>query len=143
MSDNRTFNSDASEDLDNVQSTNLLAEKNKESPDIPCCGCMSVRYYQPYFDVDTVDITSRISSSMLYCRREQNFLSSIQDKPDAYGPFWVRFKVLVCSCEPILNTFSPSTILDCNHACIYPWCGVAFEWLALFLDEWRNLVRKL
>jgi hypothetical protein len=78
-----------SEDLDNAQA-GLLSEKQKEVQDIPFCGCLSVRYYQPYFDVDTVDVTTRISSALLYCRSEQNFLSSIREKPDAYGPFWVR-----------------------------------------------------
>jgi hypothetical protein len=78
-----------SEDLDNDQA-GLLSEKQKEVQDIPFCGCLSVRYYQPYFDVDTVDVTTRISSALLYCRSEQNFLSSIREKPDAYGPFWVR-----------------------------------------------------
>jgi hypothetical protein len=60
-----------------------------ELPEIPFCGCLSVRFYQPYFDVDTVDISSRISCAMFYCRREENFLSLLKDKPDAYGPIWI------------------------------------------------------
>ena len=79
-----------SEDLDDAESSNMLSDKPKEANDIPFCGCLSVRYYQPYFDVDTVDVTSRLSSSLLYCRSEKNFLNSIRDRPDAYGPFWVR-----------------------------------------------------
>ena len=85
----------SSEDLDSAQSANLLSEKQKENQEIPFCGCLSVRYYQPYFDVDTVDVVSRITSSVLYCKREQNFLASIADRPDAYGPFWVRFHFVV------------------------------------------------
>ena len=81
-----------SEDMDSVQSAGLLSEKQKEVHDIPFCGCLSVRYYQPYFDVDTTDVTSRISSSLLYCRSETNFLMATREKPDAYGPFWVRFR---------------------------------------------------
>lgn len=57
--------------------------------DIPLCGCLSVRYYQSYFDIDTVDVISRISNAMFYCKREDNFLSRVKDKPDAYGPFWI------------------------------------------------------
>ena len=90
MSDNNTYNRNASEDLDTAQSSGLLADKQKEIPDIPFCGCLSVRYYQPYFDVDTADITARLWSANLYCRREQNFLTTIAERPDAYGPFWVK-----------------------------------------------------
>lgn len=84
--------SDRRRDEDDIeQSSNLLSEKPKEVPDIPFCGCLSVRYYQPYFDVDTEDVTTRLKSSVLYCRSENNFLSTINDRPDAYGPFWVRY----------------------------------------------------
>lgn len=70
---------------------NLTAKpkEDKQEIEIPFCGCLSVRYYQPYFDVDTQDIFNRISHSFLFCRREENFLASIGDKPDAYGPIWV------------------------------------------------------
>ena len=72
------------EDIENNQYVTL-----KKDPDIPFCGCLSVRYYQPFFDVDTVDVVSRLSSALFYCKREQNFLSQIEERPDAYGPFWV------------------------------------------------------
>ena len=26
---------------------------NKDQSDIPFCGCLSVRFYQPFFDIDT------------------------------------------------------------------------------------------
>lgn len=67
-------------------------------PEIPLCGFMTVQYYQPFFDVDTVDITNRILASTFYCRREQNFVSLIGDKPDAYGPIWVGLPFL----QPVL-----------------------------------------
>lgn len=72
-------------------SSNLLGAglKKKTTTDIPFCGCLSIQYYQPYFDVDTADITSRIWNAVIYCRREQNFLLLVQDHPDLYGPFWV------------------------------------------------------
>lgn len=82
------------EDDDDVESmsanSNLLKKREAlEIPDIPFCGCLSVRYYQPYFDVDTSDVHARIANALLYCRRENTFISLFDDKPDAYGPFWV------------------------------------------------------
>jgi hypothetical protein len=37
------------DDMDNMEGANLLpnANSNKTEPDIPFCGCISVRYYQP------------------------------------------------------------------------------------------------
>jgi hypothetical protein len=37
------------DDMDNMEAANLLpnANANKQEQDIPFCGCMSVRYYQP------------------------------------------------------------------------------------------------
>jgi len=77
------------DELDNERAP-MIQESPKELPEIPMCGFLSVRYYQPFFDVDTTDITNRISQSLFYCYREQNFFASIAEKPDAYGPFWVR-----------------------------------------------------
>lgn len=94
MSDLRRGNSG---DLDREQGSSLLTEKPKENNDIPFCGCLSVRYYQPYFDVDTADVTSRLTSSLLYCRSEQNFLTTVKERPDAYGPFWVRLILIIYS----------------------------------------------
>lgn len=80
------------DELDNLSSsTGLLKDPRKDSelPEIPFCGCLSVKFYQPFFDVDTSEVISRMSQALFYCRREQNFLASISDKPDAYGHFWV------------------------------------------------------
>ena len=70
-------------------SNTVLRTERNDLPDIPLCGCFSVRFYQPYFDIDTVDVISRISNAMFYCKREENFMSRVRDKPDAYGPFWI------------------------------------------------------
>jgi hypothetical protein len=76
--------------LQNTSSVGLLTEnKSSELPEIPMCGFMSVRFYQPYFDVDTADVTARLSNALFYCKRERNFLTIVGDKPDAYGPFWI------------------------------------------------------
>jgi hypothetical protein len=69
-------------------------QETKES-DIPFCGCLSVRFYQPYFDVDTADIYTRLMNAFFYCKRETNFMTLIGEKPDAYGPFWVSFVYLL------------------------------------------------
>lgn len=86
------------DEIDSERSSLMHGQQSTGSssvPDIPLCGFMSVQYYQPFFDVDTMDITNRIMHSLLYCRREQNFLVTVGDKPDAYGPFWVsQFRFL-------------------------------------------------
>lgn len=76
-----------------ASSTGSTSEKvGQESRDeIPFCGCLTVKYYQPFFDVDTKDIVSRIGSAVFYCRASsgENFMSLTAEKPDAYGPFWI------------------------------------------------------
>ena len=57
--------------------------------DVPMCGCLSVKYYQPYFDIETEDIGKRIFVASLYTRKDDSFMNLIREKPDAYGPFWV------------------------------------------------------
>ena len=72
--------------------TSLLREHQtiSDTNSIPLCGFLSVKYYQPYFDVDTSEVTDRIWSSLFFCRREQTFLDQIGAKiSDVYGPFWV------------------------------------------------------
>jgi hypothetical protein len=73
----------------NLTQKSLLEAKGGDMPEIPLCGFLSVRFYQPYFDVDTADVASRVAHAVFYCKREENFLAFIKDKPDAYGPFWI------------------------------------------------------
>lgn len=87
------------EDDDDIDSMaphdSLLGSKtDKQDVDIPFCGCISIRYYQPYFDVDTADVISRLYRSTIYCRAEKSFMSTIADKPDAYGPFWISTSLI-------------------------------------------------
>lgn len=93
MNDNNSYDKDDLESLDqNSQiSTNNLLGKKKDKVDIPFCGCLSIQYYQPYFDVDTTDVSTRLWNAIIFCKREQNFLLLIQDRPDLYGPFWVKY----------------------------------------------------
>jgi hypothetical protein len=84
------------EDSLDMERANLLTENQNgngaarsELPDIPMCGFLSLKFYQPYFDVDTDDVVARATQSVLYCRRESNFMTLIGDRPDAYGPVWI------------------------------------------------------
>jgi hypothetical protein len=94
------------EEIDDSQSSKLLREDNslfskQERAIIPFCGCLSVQFYQPYFDVDTNDIKDRLLASLMYCKSEQTFYTMIDDRPDAYGPFWLStclvFTLAVCT----------------------------------------------
>ena len=51
------------------------------------CSCLTIEYYKPWFDVDTVDVTSRIKATVLF-NAPPPFLELIGGKPDLYGPFW-------------------------------------------------------
>ena len=35
-----------------VDENKTLLQNGAEFPEIPFCGCLSVRFYQPYFDVE-------------------------------------------------------------------------------------------
>lgn len=106
-------------DLDREQGSGLLSERPKENNDIPFCGCLSVRYYQPYFDVDTSDVTARLSSSILYCRSEQNFLASTRERPDAYGPFWVSAFLCSMLVQGMSNLFLPFFLTQISTTLVF------------------------
>lgn len=90
----------------------LLEPKGNNIPEIPFCGCLSVQFYQPYFDIDTTEVISRIMSSMFYCKREENFLTSLRERPDAYGPFWiVTTLVFTVAVTSHLNSWLASWLL--------------------------------
>ncbi len=91
-----TLNRPDDDDSLDMERANLLAENNggnstsrTELPDIPMCGFLSLKFYQPYFDVDTEDVISRATQSVLYCRRDGNFMTLVGERPDAYGPVWI------------------------------------------------------
>lgn len=58
------------------------------APPTGLCGCMTVAFYKPYFDVDTVDVVTRLKSTITFVKDEKTFLTAVTEKPDAYGPFW-------------------------------------------------------
>ena len=85
------------DDLEEIQSSHLLKADKRNDTDIPFCGCLSIQYYRPYFDVDTVDVKDRLLNSIFFCYRERNFMTLMSEKPDLYGPFWVWRLVLTDS----------------------------------------------
>merc|ERR1719248_52953 len=48
----------------------------------------SITYYQPLFDVDTLQVLNRIKGSLLP-RPKGAFFELISANPDLYGPFWI------------------------------------------------------
>lgn len=66
---------------------------NSLGADVPLCGILSVKFYKPYFDVDTRDITSRLYHSLVSFK-DATFLNMISEKPDAYGPFWISTSLI-------------------------------------------------
>lgn len=51
-------------------------------------GFWSIKYYQPLFDVDTLQVLNRIKGSLLP-RPKGAFFDLISANPDLYGPFWI------------------------------------------------------
>lgn len=51
-------------------------------------GFLSIGFYRPYFDVDTVDVLERIQESLMPYPRSA-FLEKTSLNPDMYGPFWI------------------------------------------------------
>jgi hypothetical protein len=90
---------DDEESLNSGAASTLLNNKNDSGKaggssvgglvDIPCCGCLSVQFYQPYFDINSEDVKKRLMQSLFYCKREELFVAVVGEKPDAYGPVWV------------------------------------------------------
>lgn len=74
-----------------TSTTSLLEPQKNEnnSMEIPFCGCLSVQFYQPYFDVDTSDVQNRLQQALIFCGRQETFMTFVGTKPDVYGPFWI------------------------------------------------------
>jgi len=67
------------------------ADPQQKEPVDQWCGCLSLAFYQRYFQVDTKDIGRRLKGSVLFCLpSSKSFLEEeIGDNPDIYGPFWI------------------------------------------------------
>jgi len=68
--------------------------KEKEVNEMPMCGCLSVAFYKPYFNVDTKDVWDRLLMAAFYCRKDNSFMTLIDSNPDAYGPFWISTSLI-------------------------------------------------
>lgn len=104
--------------------------------EIPFCGCMSLSFYQPYFDVDTNDIITRVINALFYCKRETNFLTLIETKPDAYGPFWIAttlsFTIAVTShISSWLKSWISSTNWEYDFQSVVTACSFVFSFASL------------
>ncbi len=51
-------------------------DKQPESS-IPFCGCLSVSFYKPYFNVDTKDVWDRLVMSAFYCRKDDRYVYAL------------------------------------------------------------------
>lgn len=85
------------------QPLNLPPQQQQPSnlaPPSSMCWCFDLRSYQPYFNVNTSTIKTRlISSTLLHklssTRSPSYFLTDIiKDQPDAYGPFWITMTLV-------------------------------------------------
>lgn len=60
------------------------------------CGCLTLAYYQPYFDVDTADVQQRLMRALLPFKKDPTFAELALKAPDAYGPFWLSTTLIFC-----------------------------------------------
>ncbi|GAB9462611.1 Yipf1 protein [Globisporangium polare] len=69
------------------------------------CGCFTLAYYKPYFDVDTVDVQQRLTRALLPFKKNPTFAELIAQSPDAYGPFWLSSTLIFClaSCSNVAS----------------------------------------
>ena len=89
---NPSSSADENEEVSGLlDTTGNLNQKDEESASegIPLCGILSVKFYKPYFDVDTQDVTARLFHALTMFK-DGSFMALIADRPDAYGPFWVK-----------------------------------------------------
>mmetsp|Transcript_22033 Transcript_22033/g.26875 ORF Transcript_22033/g.26875 Transcript_22033/m.26875 type:complete len:252 (+) Transcript_22033:137-892(+) len=52
-----------------------------------CCSCISIDYYKPYFDVDTIHVTERLKR--VFMPWKDDFFQQVDAHPDLYSPFWI------------------------------------------------------
>ena len=51
-------------------------------------GFWTIKYYQPLFDVDTVQVLNRVKGGLLP-RPKGAFFELVANNPDLYGPLWI------------------------------------------------------
>lgn len=84
------FENDAASLLEQGKTSNPAQQPVPANAPGGMCACLSVAYYQPYFNVSTDNILERTKLSFFYYKPEnRNFLAVSQNNPDIYGPFWL------------------------------------------------------
>lgn len=71
----------------NVGDSNSGAAAAQVPEALGMCGCFSVAYYRPYFDVDTADVKARLARSFMPWKRD--FFELLGNRVDLYGPVWI------------------------------------------------------
>ncbi|KAG6609410.1 YIPF1 protein [Phytophthora cinnamomi] len=71
-------------------------EEDKPARPVGLCGCLSLAYYQPYFDVDTTDVQQRLLRALVPFKKDPTFAELALQSPDAYGPFWLSTTLIFC-----------------------------------------------
>ena len=69
-------------------SINFDSDPSGRSSSDAAASFWSITYYQPLFDVDTLQVLNRIKGSLLP-RPKGAFFELIGANPDLYGPFWI------------------------------------------------------
>ncbi|CDW76090.1 yip1 domain containing protein [Stylonychia lemnae] len=57
------------------------------------CPCLSIDFFQVYFDVSTADIIGRLIASLIPFNRK--FYTMYKSKPDLYGPMWIYTTLII------------------------------------------------
>ncbi|OQS06054.1 hypothetical protein THRCLA_01884 [Thraustotheca clavata] len=88
-----------------AQDTLLKNGKDGSRPALGLCGCFTLGFYQPYFNVDTIDIQVRLVRALVPFKKDPAFKDLALQNPDAYGPFWLSATLIFCmaSCSNIAS----------------------------------------
>ncbi|KAK4887854.1 hypothetical protein RN001_004125 [Aquatica leii] len=78
-----------SESFQNNERTDPLEENQETSSK----SFWTLKYYQHFFDVDTVEVLERLLASITP-RRNSVMNNKIKLKPDLYGPFWISMTLI-------------------------------------------------
>jgi hypothetical protein len=68
------------------------AQAQQQPSKIPFCGCLSLDYYRPYFNITTNDVQERLKLSLNPLK--PTFFELTRDNPDLYGPFWTYTTII-------------------------------------------------
>lgn len=71
----------------------MKVERGSKSMFQRCCPCLTIEFFQVYFDVTTADIKHRLLSSLIPFNKR--FITIYKDKPDLYGPFWIYTTLII------------------------------------------------